>query len=394
MGAEARSMKKMDDYEQRMLDYDLKSGKVKDYANQGMMEGQLNEFVAALLPGIVTGARIALPYLGRILGSMGRGTGTVVGKTATGVGRGIADVAKTGVNATAQNAGKVGLGVGAAELGIEAGKGVNNAISDIGRATSEVIMALPQQVADGLDQVYTDAKSATDILTQVLGKALDGVTIGKIAKYAVEYAVPLVTVIAILYGGKKLIDKVLSEQDMSEGGMGGINRCAPSNDVSYEKVLDEVKQRWKADKNTVSESKITTAVDYIMSEDAPCWKNYKQLGMKVKGGKQVPNCVPVSEHEVTLEGDVFMGIYEDSLLEADYHGHKVQLGKPKQGDVKKFKVYVKDPKTGNIKKVNFGDPNMRIRKSNPGARKSFRARHHCENPGPRTSARYWSCRKW
>jgi hypothetical protein len=181
---------------------------------------------------------------------------------------------------------------------------------------------------------------------------------------------------------------------IAEGGMGGINRCAPSNDVSYEKVLDEVKQQWKSNKNTTLESKITTAVDYILSEDAPCWKNYKQLGMKVKGDKQVPNCVPVSEHEVTLEGDVFMGIYEDSLLEADYHGHKVQLGKPMQGDVKKFKVYVKDPKTGNIKKVNFGDPNMRIRKSNPGARKSFRARHHCENPGPRTSARYWSCRAW
>ena len=51
-----------------------------------------------------------------------------------------------------------------------------------------------------------------------------------------------------------------------------------------------------------------------------------------------------------------------------------------QGDVKKFKVYVKDPKTGNVKKVNFGDPNMRIKKSNPKRRKSFRARHNCDNP--------------
>ena len=80
--------------------------------------------------------------------------------------------------------------------------------------------------------------------------------------------------------------------------------------------------------------------------------------------------------------------------EAEYQGHKVQLGKPMQGDVKKFKVYVKDPKTGNVKKVNFGDPNMRIKKSNPARRKSFRARHNCDNPGPRTKARYWSCRKW
>ena len=67
----------------------------------------------------------------------------------------------------------------------------------------------------------------------------------------------------------------------------------------------------------------------------------------------------------------------------------------------RFKVYVKDPKTGNVKKVNFGHggtsakrKTMRIRKSNPARRRSFRARHNCANPGPKTKARYWSCRKW
>jgi hypothetical protein len=84
----------------------------------------------------------------------------------------------------------------------------------------------------------------------------------------------------------------------------------------------------------------------------------------------------------------------DLVAEAEYRGRKVKLNKPMRGDVKKFKVYVKDPKTGNIKKVNFGDPNMRIKKSNPKRRKSFRARHNCDNPGPKTKARYWSCRKW
>ena len=87
-------------------------------------------------------------------------------------------------------------------------------------------------------------------------------------------------------------------------------------------------------------------------------------------------------------------IQEGVLEEAEYHGRSVPLGKPMRGDVKKFKVFVKDPKTGNVKKVNFGDKKMRIKKSNPKRRKSFRARHHCENPGPRTKARYWSCRKW
>jgi hypothetical protein len=93
---------------------------------------------------------------------------------------------------------------------------------------------------------------------------------------------------------------------------------------------------------------------------------------------------------------------EDEIMdEAEYQGRKVKLGKPMQGDVKKFKVYVKDPKTGNVKKVNFGHGGssvkgkaMSIKKSNPARRKSFRARHNCDNPGPRTKARYWSCRKW
>ena len=80
------------------------------------------------------------------------------------------------------------------------------------------------------------------------------------------------------------------------------------------------------------------------------------------------------------------------LTEAEYQGRKVPLGKPMRGDVKKFKVYVK--KGDKVVKVNFGDPNMKIKKSNPTRRKSFRARHKCSTPGPRHKARYWSCRKW
>ena len=102
--------------------------------------------------------------------------------------------------------------------------------------------------------------------------------------------------------------------------------------------------------------------------------------------------------EVTLEDTQdfhneygYLG-YAD-MFEAEYQGRKVKLNKPMQGDVKKFKVYVKNPK-GNVVKVNFGDPNMRIKKSNPARRRSFRARHNCDNPGPKTKARYWSCRKW
>ena len=116
----------------------------------------------------------------------------------------------------------------------------------------------------------------------------------------------------------------------------------------------------------------------------------------------------VVDEETYEDDDEFYAEYgemwyndDDIMDEAEYQGRKVKLGKPMQGDVKKFKVYVKDPKTGNVKKVNFGHGGssvkgkaMKIKKNNPGARKSFRARHNCDSPGPKTKARYWSCRKW
>lgn len=247
-------------------------------------------------------------------------------------------------------------------------------------------------------------------------------------------------------------------------------------------------------------------------EAKPCWAGYRQLGMKMKNGRQVPNCIPINEEEVSPEHqrEMVVGIAEivrgvkdinnrkelakkqikqlkaegiefdvkeflslcgfkssikeesnpseetvkcnncgweweikdggkdpyvchkcghdnsdeideydvetiqefqdfkqfireyatllteascNCLTEAEYHGRKVQLGKPMQGDVKKFKVFVKNP-AGKVVKVNFGQKGMVIKKNNPKRRKSFRARMHCDNPGPRTKANYWSCRKW
>jgi len=104
--------------------------------------------------------------------------------------------------------------------------------------------------------------------------------------------------------------------------------------------------------------------------------------------------------EVTLEDTQdfheeygYLAYCEEGLFEAEYQGRTVKLNKPMAGDVKKFKVYVKNPK-GNVVKVNFGQKGVKIKKSNPARRKSFRARHNCENPGPKHKARYWSCRKW
>ena len=108
--------------------------------------------------------------------------------------------------------------------------------------------------------------------------------------------------------------------------------------------------------------------------------------------------------------EVIEGLHEDhQVTEAKYKGKTVQLNKPTRGDSKKFKVYVNTGKKNadgsiKVKKVNFGhggtsakkagQKTMKIRKSNPKARKAFRARHNCDNPGPKTMARYWSCKKW
>jgi len=130
-------------------------------------------------------------------------------------------------------------------------------------------------------------------------------------------------------------------------------------------------------------------LDEFLDNDVP------EVGdiLEVEIGDEVVETVitAISNGDYICETDSDSGM---SLLEAEYHGRKVRLGKPMPGDVKKSKVYVRNPKTGKVIKVNFGDPNMRIKKSNPARRKSFRARHNCANPGPRTKARYWSCSKW
>ena len=166
-------------------------------------------------------------------------------------------------------------------------------------------------------------------------------------------------------------------------------------------------------------------------KDNPCWKGYKPVGTKKKNGKTVPNCVPKESIEEKappgakaerMVKHIKKGYAKDGKLtdkeksiayatawkqhnkeknesvesevdEAEYQGKEVPLGKKLPGDVKKSKVYVRKP-NGKVVKVNFGDKKMRIKKSNPARRKSFRARHNCKNPGPRWKARYWSCRSW
>ena len=119
----------------------------------------------------------------------------------------------------------------------------------------------------------------------------------------------------------------------------------------------------------------------------PCWKGYEMIGTKKKNGKTVPNCVPKEE---ACCDDCAEPLEE----EAEYEGRKVTLNKPFSGDSKhKRYVYVKNEK-GNIIKLGFGDPNMEIKRDDPERRKAYRARHNCDNPGPKWKANYWSCKYW
>ena len=209
--------------------------------------------------------------------------------------------------------------------------------------------------------------------------------------------------------------------------------------------------------------------DCLDEAKGPCWDGFKQVGMKMKGGKEVPNCVPESmsaDEAKKIEGYIPEEVELDEALKfthavvdpdgkvagmatnekeakdiASRHKGKVvklkkpmaqkkgdmminrpfkesklvnfnqfeslnawgelpeddksgkKLNNPTRGDVKKYKVYVKNDK-GNVVKVEFGDPNMSIKRDDPARRKAFRARHNCDNPGPKYKARYWSCKFW
>jgi hypothetical protein len=155
-----------------------------------------------------------------------------------------------------------------------------------------------------------------------------------------------------------------------------MDKKSDSDPSAYEPAPGDATAKTKPSKHTL---KYRAMFGEDMDEELyeACWTGYKQVGVKKKGDKMVPNCVPE----------------EVEINEAEYQGRDVPLNKPMAGDVKKSKVFVKNEK-GNVVKVNFGDKNMTIKKHIPGRRKSFRARHNCETPGPKTKARYWSCKAW
>ena len=231
-----------------------------------------------------------------------------------------------------------------------------------------------------------------------------------------------------LANGKKVktvVDKVklLAQDNVNEGNAftGALFKARKEGLTEFEfngKKYPVHKLEEEEKEETLAESKLTkNSLKQIIKEEYHNVKTFmeEKYGFTPELGKVYSNLaakpfLKEEEEEVIEEYDVenyqdlkefvqFMAEYKSDINEAEYQGRKVKLGKIMQGDVKKFKVYVKNDK-GNVVKVNFGQGGdakggtMRIRKDNPEARASFRARHNCDTPGPRWKARYWSCRKW
>jgi hypothetical protein len=174
--------------------------------------------------------------------------------------------------------------------------------------------------------------------------------------------------------------------------------------VGFEHVLSEgIQCEAELDDDSITEG----AVKHLMHKDAEQMSRAEFVDKYgVEHGEFWDNIMGELDEDQGA-GEVMAKAADEApvdTMEAEYQGRKVTLNKPTRGDQKKFKVYVRDPKTGNVKKVNFGhggktakrlgQKTMKIKKSNPARRKSFRARHNCANPGPKTKARYWSCRAW
>lgn len=194
------------------------------------------------------------------------------------------------------------------------------------------------------------------------------------------------------YMGKHISDPVFDEfregsdlnyTELSEEDTMTINLRNMKQDAEDILAMDKVSReeklkghKWADDHISTSADDAEEVADFLTTESNPCWDGYERVPGTKEGEKG--SCKKKTS---------------ESLNEAEYKGDKVTLNKPTKGDVKKFKVYVKNDK-GNVVKVNFGDKNMEIRRDNPEAKKSFRARHKCSEKKDKTTAGYWSCKMW
>ena len=193
----------------------------------------------------------------------------------------------------------------------------------------------------------------------------------------------------------RLVKRVVEENEMTEEGtnryMFFSNLQQMKRQCEYlldfdenqvEEILNDGHD-WAQDHISEAKNNMDQVFDFLMNE-------IKGEDSKFQTESYLPNIRGKKIYE-----DQYGSVELLPLQESEYKGRKVTLNKPfyTPDGPKKRSVYVKNSK-GNVVKVNFGDPNMRIKKNSPSHRKSFRARHHCENPGPKWKSKFWSCRAW
>ena len=248
---------------------------------------------------------------------------------------------------------------------------------------------------------------------------------------------------------KKVLLKYFNEVDDEDINRGVIIVDAGRRDMNkaHEEIMKKFRPKVLSGRKIDRKGNVLDMKEEVeLKEKGPCWDGFKQVGMKMKGGKRVPNCVPESWTQEDIDENLRKVKGTDNLYEpkkmtkfartksmmdylktrdkkdadkrkkdkntSDYKMRMFnqmenawgeitekdaksgkELNNPTRGDVKKYKVYVKNDK-GNVVKVEFGDPNMSIKRDDPEARKNFRARHNCDQKKDKTTAGYWSCKFW
>ena len=203
------------------------------------------------------------------------------------------------------------------------------------------------------------------------------------------------------------LDTQVDETYQLDEKISGLIKKSDKSNIPYgilKKVYDRGMAAWKTGHRpgTTPQQWAFARVNSFITKGKGTWgKADKDLASQVREMNEIDEacCDDCNSVDEGLMDNMF-SLYESQLNEwgeieeaSEYDGRSVTLNKPMAGDVKKSKVYVKNEK-GNVVKVEFGDPNMTIKKHIPARRKSFRARHNCDNPGPKWKARYWSCKAW
>ena len=251
------------------------------------------------------------------------------------------------------------------------------------KAFHKILSNEPEEIYDLLDhkiQEHIVRNAVRKIVKKSLNEAKDGVSEDKPVSVRSEIE-------KFFNSNKSKLEKFANEEEWDD-----------FYDAAFEKFPD-------LDQDQVAQAMNTAALNagWFENEIEDFRQSEKELEIMAFGEKSQQKGVNMADYNKKMKQPKASPteLYIESkkkdevIEEAEYRGRKVKLGKPfyTPGGPRKRAVYVRNDK-GNVVKVGFGEPGMKIKKNNPARRKSFRARHKCDTPGPRWKARYWSCKAW